>query len=102
VRVVVVDFVCGPPSIYVPNAFTPNKDGKNEKVFVRGVNLTRIDFKIYNRWGELVFETTNIDRGWDGTFREKEVDPAVFVYYLEAECLGGQTYIEKGNITVIR
>jgi gliding motility-associated-like protein len=102
VRVVVVDFVCGPPSIYVPNAFTPNKDGKNEKVFVRGVNLTRIDFKIYNRWGELVFETTNIDRGWDGTFREKEVDPAVFVYYLEAECVGGQTYIEKGNITVIR
>jgi gliding motility-associated-like protein len=102
VRVVVVDFVCGPPSIYVPNAFTPNKDSNNERVFVRGINLTRVDFKIYNRWGELVFETTDIDRGWDGTFREKEVDPAVYVYYLEAECVGGQTYIEKGNITVIR
>ncbi len=101
-RITVVDFVCGPPSIYVPNAFTPNKDGRNERVFVRGLNLTKIDFKIYNRWGELVFETTDIDRGWDGTFREKEVDPAVYVYYLEAECIGGETYIEKGNITVIR
>jgi gliding motility-associated-like protein len=101
-RITVVDFVCGPPSIYVPNAFTPNKDGRNERVFVRGLNLTKIDFKIYNRWGELVFETADIDRGWDGTFREKEVDPAVYVYYLEAECVGGETYIEKGNITVIR
>ncbi len=102
VRVSVVDFVCGPPSIYVPNAFTPNKDGKNERLFVRGVNVSRLDFKIYNRWGELVFETDDIDRGWDGTYNEKEVDPAVYVYYLEADCGGGGTYIEKGNITVLR
>lgn len=102
VRVVVAEFVCGPPFIYVPNAFTPNEDNRNERLFVRANNVDEIVFRIYNRWGELVFETEDIKRGWDGTFREKPVDPAVYVYYLEATCAGGQQYIEKGNITVIR
>lgn len=102
VRVVVLEFVCGPPFIYVPNAFTPNKDGNNERLFVRANHIDDLIFRIYDRWGELVFETTDSDRGWDGTYKEVPVDPAVFVYYLEATCAGGETYIEKGNITVIR
>lgn len=102
VRVVVSEFVCGPPFIYVPNAFTPNEDGKNERLYVRANNVDEIIFRIYNRWGELVFETEDLRRGWDGTFNEKLVDPAVYVYYLEATCADGEKYIEKGNITVIR
>ncbi len=57
---------------------------------------------MYNRWGEKVFETTDQSVGWDGYFRDRAVDPDVFVYYLDATCLGGATYFEKGNITVLR
>lgn len=102
VTVRVVELICGPPAIYVPNAFTPNSDGLNEKLFVRGTFITDLYFVIYNRWGEKVFETTSLEEGWDGTFKGRMADPAVFVYYLEALCEGGEEYFEKGNITVIR
>jgi len=102
VEVRVLSLVCGPPSIFIPNTFTPNADGKNEKLYVRGLNLTKVHLAIYNRWGQRVFETFNQNEGWDGTFKEMKVDPDVFVYYLEATCEGGEEYFEKGNITVIR
>jgi len=102
VRVFVYDFVCGPPSIYVPNAFTPNADNLNEQLYVRGRFITDLYFVIYSRWGEVMFETTLLNQGWDGTYKGKAVDPFVYVYYLEAVCEDGQTYFEKGNITVIR
>lgn len=102
VRVSVVDFICGPPSIYVPNVFTPNEDGHNEKLFVRGNNISKLYFVLYDRWGEKVFETTKMEAGWDGKYEGREVDPDVYVYYLEATCIGGQDYFEEGNITVVR
>jgi len=102
VTVRVVDFVCGPPSIYVPNAFTPNADTRNEQLYVRANNLTELYFAIYDRWGEKVFETESTEKGWNGTFRGRDVDPAVYVYYLRAVCEGGEEYFEEGNITVIR
>lgn len=102
VQVRVFDFTCGPPNIYVPNAFTPNSDDLNESLFVRGNFLTDVYFVIYNRWGEKVFETRSLSEGWDGTYKGRAVDPAVFVYYLEAVCEDGQEYFEKGNITLIR
>jgi gliding motility-associated-like protein len=70
-------------------------------VYVRGNNITELNFVIYDRWGEKVFETNDQTIGWNGYFKDKPVDPAVFVYYLEVTCEGGQTYFEKGNITVI-
>ena len=98
----VEDYVCGPPTIYIPNAFTPNTDDKNEKLYVRGNFITELYFVVYDRWGEKVFETEDINKGWDGTFKGKVVDPDVYVYYLEATCEGGLQYFDKGNITVIR
>lgn len=102
VTVRVVELICGPPSIYVPNAFTPNGDGNNDQLFVRGNFITDLYFVIYNRWGEKVFETRTLAEGWDGTYKGRDADPAVFVYYLEALCEGGEEYFEKGNITLIR
>ncbi|MEY3398282.1 MAG: hypothetical protein RL220_876, partial [Bacteroidota bacterium] len=102
VTVRVSDFVCGPPSLYIPNAFTPNLDDQNEVLFVRGNYITDLYFVIYDRWGEKVFETENQSEGWNGTFRGKVVDPDVYVYYLEVTCEGGSTFFDKGNITVIR
>ena len=102
VEVRVLNITCGPPNIFVPNAFTPNADGKHEKLYVRAINLTEVHLAIFDRWGELVFETRSLNDGWDGTFKGKAVDPDVFVYYLEAVCAGGEEYFDEGNITVIR
>lgn len=102
VTVRVIDFVCGPPGIFVPSSFTPNGDGQNDLVAVRANNVESILFRIYDRWGELVFEADRPDEGWDGTFRGRELDPDVYVYYLEANCPGGEVYFEEGNITLIR
>lgn len=102
VEVRVFDFTCGPPNIYVPNAFTPNSDNLNEQLYVRGNYITDLYFVIYDRWGEKIFETKSLFQGWDGTYKGRAVDPAVFVYYLEAVCEDGQNYFDKGNITVIR
>ncbi|MDB4089480.1 gliding motility-associated C-terminal domain-containing protein, partial [Flavobacteriales bacterium] len=102
VKITVIDVICGPPDLYVPNAFTPNGDGDNDVLFVRGNNITSMTLRIYHRWGEKVFESTKQTEGWDGKFKGKECDPAVFVYYLDVTCLGGETYQGKGNVTLIR
>lgn len=102
VTIKVFEAICGEPNIFVPNAFTPNGDGENDRVLVFGGGITSMDFKIFNRWGELVFETTEQARGWDGTYKGKMSEPAVFVFHLQVRCGDGQDYFTKGNITLIR
>lgn len=102
INIYFVDGICGAPYIYVPNAFTPNSDGENDVMYVRGRNITELYFAIYNRWGELVFETKDQSIGWDGTYNGMKVDPAVFDYYLKFKCEGNEENFMKGNITVIR
>ncbi|EJF53070.1 hypothetical protein SapgrDRAFT_1353 [Saprospira grandis DSM 2844] len=100
-------------SIFVPNAFTPNGDGSNDVFTVYGsVDIERIDkFMVFDRWGELVYEATDFapndpSAGWDGTFRGKLMDPAVFVYYVEFTTVDGKTAedgnVRKGDVTLLR
>lgn len=98
----VFQFLCGDPYVYVPNAFSPNGDGENEVLFVRGALVTEMVFRIYDRWGELVFESFDRGIGWDGTFRGKPMDPDTYDYYLKVTCVGGDEGIIKGNITLLR
>ncbi len=95
---------CTPDIIHVPNGFTPNNDGNNDVLYVRSTALTEIRvFRVFNRWGELVFETNTINEGWDGTHNGKTLNPGVFVYYVEGVCpLDGSNLIQKGNVTLIR
>jgi gliding motility-associated-like protein len=102
VLIKVYDNICGTPFVFIPNAFSPNKDGHNDKLYVRGPFIEVFVFRVYDRWGELVWETTNLSEGWDGTFRGKLLDPDVYDYYLQATCVGGLESIIKGNITLIR
>ena len=102
VTVYFIDAICGAPYIYVPNTFTPNQDGENDVMYVRGRNITDLYFAIYDRWGELVFETKKQSVGWDGFFKGMKVDPAVFDYFLKYKCDGNQEHFMKGNITLIR
>ena len=98
----VLDFICEDPYIYLPNAFSPNGDGENDILYIRGKNLSKVYLAIFNRWGQLVFETENQHFGWDGTFEGMEIDPAVYDYYMRWECEPGKEHFKKGNITLIR
>lgn len=102
VSIIYIDAICGSPYIYVPNAFTPNGDGENDVMYVRGRNITELYFAIYNRWGQKVFETEDQSVGWDGTYNSMLVDPAVFDYYLKFKCDDQKEHFMKGNITLIR
>lgn len=95
-------FICGDPYIYVPNAFTPNGDNENDVLFVRGQLLEKMVFRVFNRWGEMVFETYDRSTGWDGTFRGRQLDPDVYDWYLEATCIDESQSIIKGNVTLMR
>lgn len=101
-RIGVYDDQCADPFVFVPTAFTPNNDGNNDHLYVRGPNISTLTFQVFNRWGELVFETNNINQGWDGTFKGKEAPPAVYAYQLKAVCYNGTTYFTKGDVTLIR
>ncbi|MFM6935529.1 MAG: T9SS type B sorting domain-containing protein [Flavobacteriales bacterium] len=98
----VYEIVCDQPYVFVPNAFTPNGDKENDVLYVRGIWIEKFVLRIFDRWGELVFETSDQSLGWDGTFKGKKLDPDVFDYYLEVDCLGGSHNIIKGNITLMK
>ncbi|MCB0790210.1 MAG: gliding motility-associated C-terminal domain-containing protein [Flavobacteriales bacterium] len=102
VLVTVHELLCDEPDIFLPNAFSPNGDGSNEVLYVRGRYISSLELQIFDRWGEKVFETTDQSVGWDGTFNGEPVDPAVFVYHLRVTCADGQSRFFKGNITVVR
>ena len=90
--------------IWVPNIFSPNGDGNNDIVSVRsGMDICgTVNFIIYDRWGEIVFETDGCGEanGWDGTFNGEKVNANVFVYVVTAT-VNGQSVVKNGNITVV-
>ncbi len=88
--------------VYVPNAFTPNGDGNNDVFFVNAKGVESLSVKIYNRWGNKVFEINDVNDIWDGTYKGKKQNTAVFVYVLEASFLNGKTVTESGNVNLIR
>ena len=90
------------PALDVPNAFTPNNDGVNDKVFVRGFGIKRISWKIYNRWGALVFETIDRTFGWDGTYKGVLQPTEVYHYVLDVEYSDNTRFHKKGDITLLR
>ncbi|HRH71314.1 MAG TPA: gliding motility-associated C-terminal domain-containing protein [Flavobacteriales bacterium] len=102
VKVEVRDLRCADPDIFVPNTFTPNGDGNNDVLFVRGRAIQELEFLVFDRWGEKVFATTDQAKGWDGTYEGRPVDPAVFVYHLTVLCIDGQRFFTKGNVSVVR
>jgi len=92
---------CG--ELFVPNFFSPNNDGKNDKACVYGGCITALDFTIFDRWGETVYHTNDPKECcWDGSYNGQLMNSAVFVYYLKATLLTGQQVVQKGNITLMR
>ncbi len=102
VTIYVISNECGKETVFVPNTFTPNGDGKNDMLFARSNNFKSAYFAVYNRWGELVFETTDFHKGWDGNYKGMKADPAVFAWYVKGTCLNGNEFFKKGNVTLMR
>lgn len=88
--------------VYIPNAFTPNGDGENDKLLVYGNDVKTINFQVYDRWGEKLFESTEQVYGWDGTYKGSLVQPGVYIYKAELTYLDGVKDMRTGSVTVIR
>ena len=91
------------PTFYIPSAFTPNGDGLNDEYFPTPVGIRSLEyFRVFNRFGELVFETSDIGKGWDGTFRGKPQQIGNYVWSLKGTDRLGQLKMMKGNVVLIR
>jgi gliding motility-associated-like protein len=86
----------------VSNAFTPNGDGVNDVIYVRGFGITKMTWHIYNRWGTLVYLGTNMSDGWDGKYNGKLQPQDVYQYTLEVEFSDKSKSIKKGDITLLK
>jgi gliding motility-associated-like protein len=99
---------CDNSQIFIPNAFTPNGDGENDIFYPRGIGVKTIKtFRIYNRWGELLFEKAGItlndaQNAWDGSYKGGDPKPDVYVYILDAVCYTGEDITIKGDVPIIR
>jgi gliding motility-associated-like protein len=89
-------------SLFVPNIFTPNSDGKNDDIMPLGSEIASIKFSIFDRWGSLVFETENIGTAWDGTINGKDAASGAYAYLLEVTFNDGVSDVYKGSITLVR
>jgi len=99
--------ILGDFTLYVPNAFTPNSDGRNELFIpvIRGLDVAHYDFQIYNRWGEMIFETSNPADGWYGNVKggDHYAEPGIYVWQLKIRNkYTDNDILERGSVTLIR
>jgi gliding motility-associated-like protein len=87
---------------HIPGAFSPNGDGNNDVLYVYGGQIETISIAIFDRWGELVWETKDETEGWDGTYKGKEASAGVYVYKMKVTFWEGDIETKAGNITLIR
>jgi gliding motility-associated-like protein len=99
---------CTDAQVYIPNAFTPDGDGQNDVLMVRGTGIKLVkSFRIFNRWGQVVFERANfqandVAQAWDGKLKGIPAPTDVYVYTCEVVCDNDTPFSYKGNITIIR
>lgn len=86
----------------VPNAFTPNSDGLNDRFAPLGVDFELISFRVYNRWGELLYETNDPNASWDGTYKGEACEQGVYTWVVSFRDDLGQEQIDSGNVTLLR
>jgi len=91
------------PGVLVPTAFTPNHDGLNDILRPRYNGIKHLDyFAVYNRWGQLVFKTSDMDKGWDGYLNDQPQSTETFVWIISAEDFSGKGYQVRGTATIIK
>jgi len=95
--------LCEEPFIFVPKAFTPNNDSNNDFFIIRGVNIVELEFVVWSRWGEKVYQTSDVNaQGWDGTYKGAELTPDSYAWYARVRCGNGAIYENKGDVTLLK
>ncbi|HYG50903.1 MAG TPA: PKD domain-containing protein [Flavobacteriales bacterium] len=89
-------------TLYVPNAFTPNKNGTNDVFAAKGTNILEFEMQIFNRWGELIFVSQNLENGWDGTHKGEIAKEDVYVYKIRYKTIEDQILSKEGHVTLYR
>jgi len=92
------------PSFWVPNAFTPDDNGKNDIFYVRGDGISDFELKIFNRWSEIIFYSKDINTGWDGTKQGtgEKLQEGAYVYYIKGVRTDGVPVSANGMVNLIR
>ena len=85
----------------MPNAFTPNSDLKNDKFRAYGTGIAEYNMKIFNRWGELLFETDNINTGWDGKYKGSMLPKGIYVYYIYFTDILKREHFRSGSVSLL-
>jgi gliding motility-associated-like protein len=105
---IIISLVCNWGNLFIPNTFSPNNDGSNDKFYPRGTGIALVrSLRIFNRWGEVVFERMNFSAndeklGWDGTYKGQLLTSDVYVYTCEIICDNNEVLSYAGDIALIR
>jgi gliding motility-associated-like protein len=89
-------------SIYIPNVFTPNENHLNDYFSIVGENLKSVDIRIFDRWGEVIYQSSDKHFRWDGTYNGSPVQQGIYAYIITAAGYNGEDNTYKGTITVLR
>jgi gliding motility-associated-like protein len=105
---VLVKLTCNQDAIFLPNAFSPNRDGKNEWFYPKGRGVKEVvSMRVFDRWGSLVFERMHFQintatAGWDGTWKNEVAPIGTYVYSIETICEEGGKFMFNGTVTIVR
>ncbi|MEO5571062.1 MAG: gliding motility-associated C-terminal domain-containing protein [Bacteroidia bacterium] len=88
--------------IYIPNSFTPNGDGLNDTFGISGEAIQSFSLRIFNRWGDMIFETNNTTDQWNGTYKGQKVPTGSYVYKIYASGLTGKRVQREGAVTLVQ
>lgn len=88
-------------TLFIPNAFTPNGDGINDRFEVSVTGMVTYEISIFNRWGEMIFQSDDPNKPWDGTHMQRRVPPGVYQYVIRATDYLGVLHVRRGNIYLI-
>lgn len=105
---VTVNVICNNGNLFIPNSFSPNGDGMNDRFYPSGSGINRIQaLRVFNRWGEVVFEKTNFSannasQGWDGKYKGQLLGPDVYIWSCEVICENNEILTFKGDVTLLR
>jgi len=99
---IIIDTVCEDATLFVPNSFTPNENGVNDLFKAEGNLITDYHLQVYNRWGELLYDTHDINAGWDGSFRKSNCPMDVYIWIVHYSGARGNALVKWGNVTLLR
>jgi gliding motility-associated-like protein len=101
---IIIDGTVGGGIVYAPNSFTPNRDNLNDIFLPKGDNITEYHLMIFNRWGQCIFESNDINNGWNGTYQDRPVqeDTYVCVIKYHSSCSGEFEVRKIAHVTLIR